>query len=209
MKRFTTKDVAAAKRFVVIAAAPNIHRQYYDTPFEEGVRKAPVCFSSDSRKPDVKAPQPQSKFCAMCPNNIQGSGNGESRACKFHQKTAVLLHDSLSGPVYQMIISSTSLFKKSNIFEEMGFLQYTKRLLQQGQSINSLVTEVKVVEEGQYERISFKPVLHLDREQLDYVRQRSMSEEVDECLSFTQTTDLLDKKHFFEVMGKMGMEVEV
>ena len=165
--------------------------------------------SSDSRKPDAAAPQPQSKFCVMCPNNIQGSGSGESRACKFHQKTAVLLHDSLSGPVYQMIISSTSLFKKSNVFEEMGFLQYTKRLLQQGQSINSLVMEVKVVEEGQYERISFKPVLHLNRKELDYVRQRSMSEEVDECLSFLQSTDLLDKKHFFEVMEKMGMEVEV
>lgn len=209
MRKLTTGNIDPSKRIIVIAAAPNIHRQYYDTPFQEGAKKAPVCFSSDSKKPDINVSDPQSKFCVLCPKNIQGSGGGKSRACKFHQKTAVSLDGSLAGPVYQMVISSMSLFKKSTIYEDMGFLQYAKRLLQQGQSISNLVTQVSVVKEGLYSRISFKPVLHLRQEELKYVKQRVRTEEVYECLTFPVVADLKEARHFFGLRKKMGMLTEV
>ena len=212
MNKLYMDDITAAKKVVILAAAPSMHRQYFDTPYVEGVKKQPVCFSSNLKTPDKQVKEPQAKFCVMCPNNIQGSGNGNSRACKFHQKIAVSEYAFLNGPVYQMNIASHSLFNKSGVFEDMGFLQYVKRLFQQGQSISNVVTRIRVIEmwEGQeYKRISFKPMLHLNRKEIDYVRQRSKSEDIDQYLTFSYALDLLDSNHFFEVSKKMGLGTEV
>ena len=209
MNRLLAKNIEGSKRVVVIAAAPNIHRQYYDTPFEEGVKKTPTCFSSNNKTPDFDVEEPQAKFCIKCPKNIQGSGEGGSKACKMHQKTAVSIQDDLKGPVYQLVISSASLFNKSNVFEDMGFLQYVRRLYQQGQSVDGVVTELNKIEENNFYRISFKPVRHLKREEIDYIRQRANSEEVDECLTFNMPMDLSEQKHFLKLSRKMGVEVKL
>jgi hypothetical protein len=111
--------------------------------------------------------------------------------------------------VYQLVISSASLFNKSNVFEDMGFLQYVRRLYQQGQSVDGVVTELNKIEENNFYRISFKPVRHLKREEIDYVRQRANSEEVDECLTFNMPMDLSEQKHFLKLSRKMGVEVKL
>ena len=209
MNRLLAKNIEGPKKVIVIAAAPNIHRQYYNTPFEEGVKKTPTCFSSDGKTPDYDASQPQSTFCIKCPKNIQGSGEGGSKACKMHQKIAVSLQNDLKGPVHQLVISSTSLFNKSKVFEDMGFLQYVKRLYQQGQSVDGVVTEINKIDENNFYRISFKPVQHLKRHEIDYIRQRANSEEVDERLTFNMPMDLLEQKHFFKLRKKMGVEVKL
>ena len=209
MNRLLAKNIESPQRVIVIAAAPNIHRQYYDTPFEEGVKKTPTCFSSDGKTPDYDVDEPQATFCIKCPKNIQGSGEGNSKACKMHQKIAVSLQDNLKGPVYQLVVSSTSLFNKSNVFEDMGFLQYVRRLYQQGQSVDGVVTEIDKIDENNFYRISFKPIRHLKRHEIDYVQQRANSEEVDECLTFNMPMDLLEQKHFFKLRKKMGVEVKL
>ena len=207
MNKLKLKDIVEAKQVIVIGAAKNMHRQYYDAPFIDNNAKAPVCFSSDSTKPDVKAPVPQAKFCMTCTKNIKGSGEGGTKACRLHQKIAVSEYDNLKGPVYQFIVTSQSLFNKSDSFEGMGFLQYVKKLMYQGQSISSVVTKITKTNDGMYSKVSFKPVAYLNRRELDYLQQRSNSEEVDDCLSFYKTLDLLESNHFSDVKEKMGMVV--
>ena len=207
MNKLKVKDIAKAKQVVVIGAAKNMHRQYYDAPFDGNNIKFPICFSSDSTKPDVKASVPQAKFCMACTKNIKGSGEGNTKACRIHQKIAISEYDNLKGPVHQFVITSASLFSKSESYEGMGFLQYVKKLIYQGQSISSVVTKLTKTDEGIYSRVSFKPVAYLNRQELDYLRQRSNSEEVDDCLSFYKPLDLLEENHFFDVRKKMGIEV--
>ena len=73
---------------VIVNAAPKVSRTFYASQFVEGEAKAPDCWSADGDLPDATASQPQAKSCATCPQNIKGSGQGDSRACRFSQRLA-------------------------------------------------------------------------------------------------------------------------
>ena len=100
-----------ALNVVIINAAP-LSRMYFP-PYKEGETMKPICWTSDTQKPDeaVPAETKQALKCMDCPQNIKGSGQGESRACRFQQRVAVMLEGELdSGHVYQLTLPSTSIF---------------------------------------------------------------------------------------------------
>lgn len=96
---------------VIINAAP-LNRMYFP-PYKEGEVAKPICWTSDTQKPDdsVPAETRQANKCMDCSQNIKGSGQGESRACRFQQRIAVMLEGNLDrGEVYQVTLPSTSIF---------------------------------------------------------------------------------------------------
>lgn len=100
-----------ALNVVIINAAP-LNRMYFP-PYKEGEVAKPICWTSDTQKPDAAVPEEtrQALKCMDCPQNIKGSGQGESRACRFQQRIAVMLEGNLDkGEVYQVTLPSTSIF---------------------------------------------------------------------------------------------------
>jgi hypothetical protein len=87
---------------IVVNAAP-ISRTYYEGAYDPEKTAAPSCWSTDSTVPskDVPADQRQAPRCADCKMNIKGSGQGESRACRFSQRLAITL-EGKPDEIYQM-----------------------------------------------------------------------------------------------------------
>jgi hypothetical protein len=84
---------------VIVAAAQKVSRTFYAGVYKKGVASAPDCWSADGEVPDAKAKAPQAKTCAECPQNIKGSGQGDSRACRFSQRLAVVLENDINGDI--------------------------------------------------------------------------------------------------------------
>jgi len=99
---------------IIIKAAPNVYRTYFDGPYVEGQNASPACWSSNNQTPDASVPaeQKQANKCMDCPQNIKGSAaQGEGRACRFQQRIAVLLQgETDKREVYQVICPATSVF---------------------------------------------------------------------------------------------------
>ena len=68
----------------------------------------------------------QAARCMDCPQNIKGSGQGESRACRFSQRLAVLLEGAMD-TVYQLQLPATSIFGEAKD-GKMGMQAYAKYL---------------------------------------------------------------------------------
>lgn len=140
------KEIAAIEeRFidvVIVNAAPNVQRQFYAAKYDEAVASKPACWSSDGTKPDADVVDAPSASCANCPNNVKGSGTGESKACRFQQRIAVVLENALEGTVMQLVVPGKSLFGN----EDSGnfpLQAYARRLEAQGIEPNEVVTRVR------------------------------------------------------------------
>jgi hypothetical protein len=126
---------------VVIDASPHISRTYYKGTYQEGVNVPPTCWSDDGVKPDAAVPMKPCATCMECPMNIKGSGQGESKACRFSQRLAVVLADNIEGDVYGLTLAATSLFGKGTD-TAMPLQQYTRKLKGHGMPINAVVTKI-------------------------------------------------------------------
>ncbi|NBS70367.1 hypothetical protein EBT31_15860, partial [bacterium] len=86
------KEVAAIdERYldvVIVNAAPKVSRTFYMASYDADKVSAPDCWSADGVTPAADANNKQSDKCDTCPQNIQGSGNGNSRACRYSQRMA-------------------------------------------------------------------------------------------------------------------------
>ena len=100
-----------AMPIIIAAAAPYDARTYYSKPFVEGQAvSAPDCWSNDGKTPDPKAENAQAARCIDCKQNIAGSGQGNSRACKYSRRLAVLLENDPKADVHQLTLPSNSLW---------------------------------------------------------------------------------------------------
>ena len=153
---------------VVVVNAAGVGRTYYEGSYDPNAAAAPpTCWSSDTKvpSPDVPDDQRLSSTCAACPMNVKGSGQGESRACRFSQRLAVTLEGDDEGTVYQMQLPATSLFgdAKGNL---MGMQAYAKLLSAHKTPIISVVTGISFDEDVETPKLYFKPVRPLDEDEL-------------------------------------------
>ena len=113
------KEVAAIdERFldvIIVKAAPKVSRIFYAGSYDkDAAAAAPNCTSADGEKPDVGVKDKQASSCAQCPQNIAGSGTGNSRACRYQQRLAVVLANNPEGDVLQVTLPATSIFGKED-----------------------------------------------------------------------------------------------
>ena len=171
---------------VVVAAAPHINRQYYEGTYEEGVAAAADCYSEDGKTPAADAAKPQSKTCDTCPQNIAGSGQGDSRACRYQQRLAVVLEGELDGPVYQLALAATSLFGKgepNNV--KMPLQAYARYLAANGLPITAVVTEMKFDTAVSTPKLTFKPVRPLTEDEFNIVKGQGDSAEAQQAIKLS------------------------
>ena len=152
---------------VIVNASKHISRTFYAKAWDPKADAAPPdCWSNDGEKPDATVKEPQHHSCVGCPQDIAGSGQGETKACRKNRRIAVSLASDLDGDVYQMTLQSKSVFydmKHPGDLEHMPFNQYAKYVGTQGYNLNSLVTEMRFDEDSTVGKLFFRPVRFLEK----------------------------------------------
>lgn len=188
----------------VIRVAPHNSRQYFPGTYVEGEKVAPVCWTSDGQKPDADVKDKQAANCASCPQNIKGSGQGDSRACRFQRRVAVLLEGDIANrEVYQLIVPATSLFGDGER-GKMPLQKYAQHLSAHKTPITKIITEVRFDTASTQPKLIFKAVRPLTTEEYAAVVEMRDSAEAIAAISLNvaQTDGNVPMPALFDKSGE-------
>lgn len=160
--------VKGSLNVIVINASPKVGRIFYAKPWTPDAEPtAPDCFSNDGNRPDEGSASPQAERCDSCPQNIKGSGQGNSKACRYSRRIAVNLEEdmgtTLEGSIYQMNLASKSLFGETSQDNAFTFENYTKYLANNGKSLDYVVTQLSFNEDNDNQSILFTPTRFINQ----------------------------------------------
>lgn len=170
---------------MVILNAADISRTYYEGAFDPENPSAPTCWSADTRAPSADVPEENRKAarCADCPMNVKGSGQGESRACRFSQRLAVALLNEMD-TVYQLQLPATSIFGEAK-GSDMGLQSYIKYLSVHNTPAIAVMTEMKFDDQSATPKLYFRPVRGLDEPELKQALESRESDDTKKAIAFT------------------------
>jgi hypothetical protein len=192
------KEVAAIEdRYldvVVVNAAGKISRTFYAENYNPENPAPPACWSADGDRPDASVKEPQAQTCASCPQNIKGSGNGESRACRFSQRLAVVLANDVEGDVLQLTLPATSIFGKED-GDNRPLQAYARWLGAQSVGPEMVVTRMKFDTKSESPKLFFKAMRWLtDEEHESCVKQGKSSDAIKAITMTVSQTDKVEAK---------------
>jgi len=173
-----------AMNVIIIKASPKNHRTYFSGAYVEGQAATPTCWSVDevSPAPDVPENQRQASRCMDCPQNVKGSGQGDSRACRYSRRIAVMLEGEVDKrEVYQVILPATSVFGDG----EKGKLPlqaYARHLKAHGVPIAGVITEMRFDTSVPTPKLVFKPVRQITEAEFGVVCEMRDSVEAEEAI---------------------------
>lgn len=175
---------------IIVNSSPKVGRIFYAKMWTPDVEPtAPDCFSNDGQTPDAKAGNPQAERCDTCERNIKGSGQGNSKACRYSRRIAVVLEDDfgtpLEGEVYQMNLASKSLFGESPSDNTHMFESYVKYLGNNGKSLDWYITRLGFNEDNDNQSLLFTPIEHINRNQYDVVSKVGNTPAVQKMVTMT------------------------
>lgn len=180
---------------VVIVNAAKISRTYYAGQYDPENPSAPACWSPDTQAPDPSVPSEtrQAAKCMDCPQNIKGSGQGESRACRFSQRIAVALEGQMD-TVYQLQLPATSIFGDAKD-GKMGMQAYAKYLRAHKTPSIAVVTQAYFDESSATPKLYFKAVRPLTEEELqEAVKLKDTDEAIRAITTTVAQTDKVQKE---------------
>lgn len=175
---------------VVVNASPKVGRIFYAKQWSADAEPtAPDCFSNDGSAPDAGSANKQSDRCDSCEQNIKGSGMGNSKACRYSRRIAVVLEEdfgtSLEGSVYQMNLASKSLFGDSVGDNTHPFESYTKYLSNNGKSLDYVVTQLSFNEDNDNQSILFTPMRFINKAEYAVTSKVAALPEVHKMVTMT------------------------
>lgn len=181
------KEVAAIdERFldvVIVKAAPKIARTFFLKKYDPESPSAPDCWSPDGDKPDANASSPQSQTCNGCPQNVAGSGEGQSRACRYQQRLAVVLANEIEdGDVMQLALPAASIFGKEE-GDNRPLQAYARWLLAQSVDPSTVVTRMKFDTSAESPKLFFKPMRWLTDEEYEITAEKGKSPDALKAIS--------------------------
>lgn len=180
-----------AMNMVIVNAAPVEYRTFYAGQFVEGENSGPTCWSSNGTTPDTASASPQSSQCSTCPQNIKGSGQGESRACRYSRWLAVALENDLEGDVMQLVLPAQSVFGKGDK-GKLPLLQYAKFLDAHNLPITAVVTEMRFDTDSATPKLTFKPIRPLTEEEYTLCRERATSPDAMDAITMRYSAKKTD-----------------
>jgi hypothetical protein len=169
---------------VIVNAAPKISRTYYAGTYEEGSTKGPDCWSADGETPDKSVESPQGSNCASCPMNVKGSGQGESKACRFSQRLAVVLANDIQGDVMQLNLAATSIFGKEE-GDKRPLQAYARYLAAQNINPETLVTRLRFDTKAAVPKMFFQPVRWLEDDEYAIAVKKGESVEAKQAVTMS------------------------
>ena len=174
------KEIAAIEEryldVVIVKAAPKVARTFYMKKYDGETAASPDCWSNDGETPDPKSKNPQADTCNGCAQNIAGSGQGNSRACRYQQRLAVVLANDIEGTVKQLALPATSLFGKE-IGEDRPLQAYARWLVAQGVDPSTVVTRMKFDTKAEAPKLFFKAMRWLTDEEYAEATKQGETEE--------------------------------
>lgn len=182
------KEVAAIEEryldVVIVNAAPKIGRTFYMKAYDGDAQSGPDCWSADGEKPDPSSTNAQSDRCATCPQNIKGSGSGDSRACRFSQRLAVVLANDIEGSVMQLQVPGASIFGQEE-GDKRPLQAYARYLAAQNVSPEMLVTRVQFDTKATAPKLFFKPARWVTEEEYEAVVRQGQTEDAKRAVTMT------------------------
>jgi hypothetical protein len=182
------KEVAAIEdRYldvVVVNAAPHISRTFYLKKWDSENPAAPDCWSADGRSPDKTAANKQSDSCATCTKNIKGSGEGDSRACRYNQRLAVVLANDIEGDVLQLQVPAKSIFGEG-VGDSRPLQAYARYLATQKIGPELVVTRLKFDTDSESPKLFFKPMRWLTADEYTTVQAQGKTPEAIDAITMT------------------------
>ena len=160
---------------VIVAASSKVSRTFYAGVYKKGQSGPPDCWSPNGDFPDASIENPQSKSCATCPQNIKGSGQGDSRACRYSQRIAVVLDNDIGGDVFQLTLPATSIFGEGEA-GKWPLQMYAKMIGAKGVPITAVVTEMRFDTASSTPKITFKPLRFLESNEMAVAIEQGKSE---------------------------------
>jgi hypothetical protein len=170
---------------VVVLDAAKVSRTYYAGTYDAENPAPPTCWSQDTERPAPEVPEEarQASRCADCPMNVRGSGQGDTRACRFSQRIAVALENSYD-KVYQVQLSATSVFGEAKS-GNMPMQAYARYLKAHNAPIQAVVTTMHFDENSDVPKLFFKAARPLDEDDLKAVLKLREHEDVTRALTMT------------------------
>jgi hypothetical protein len=169
---------------VLVKAAPKISRVFYMKSYDAESVSGPDCWSADGDKPSPEAASPQASRCAECPKNIAGSGQGNSRACRYQQRLAVVLENDMSGDVLQLALPATSIFGKAE-GDNRPLQEYARWLVAQGINPEAVVTRMKFDTKSESPKLHFKAMRWLSDDEYEIVEQQAATDDAVKAITMT------------------------
>lgn len=191
----TAKSEDRSMQVVIVSAAEHNGRTYYEGQYKEGEQVAPTCWSADGMRPDASVQEPQASTCADCPQNVSGSGQGNSRACRFSRRLAVVLANDMQGDVYQLVLPSQSIFGKAES-NKMPLESYGKYLAAHGVNVEDVVTEMKFDTDSATPKLFFAPVRPLEEHEHNICSLKAQTSEARAAITMTvaQVDGVVEKR---------------
>ena len=169
---------------VIVQAAPKISRTFYAGTYEEGANSAPTCWSADGDTPDASIDEPQAPSCANCPQNAKGSGLGDSRACRFSQRLAVVLANDMEGDIMQLTLAATSIFGKED-GDKRPLQAYARYLAAQSINPETLVTRMRFDTKAAVPKLFFQPMRWLTDDEYAICAKKGQSTEAKQAITMS------------------------
>jgi len=184
------KEIAAIdERFldvIIVKAAPKVSRIFYAKSYDGDNITGPDCWSNDGERPDASAENKQAASCMSCPQNIAGSGQGNSRACRYQQRLAVVLENNIEGAVLQLTLPATSVFGKED-GDKRPLQAFARNLAMQNPPISPemIVTRMKFDTKAEAPKLHFAPNRWLTPEEYEIVKAQGESDEAKRAVVMT------------------------
>lgn len=178
-----SKNEDRAMNFVVLATSKGVSRTYYEGKYEEGKDAKPACWSAEGLVPNQEVLNPQSSSCATCKQNIEGSGDGKSRACRYSKRIAVALENDIGGNIYRLQVPAKSYFGRAD-GEKMPLQAYGKFLGGHGIPITGVVTEARFDTAEAVPVLKFRAVRPLERSEWELAKAQSETEDAKQAVEF-------------------------
>jgi hypothetical protein len=182
------KEVAAIEEryldVVVVNSAPKVSRVFYMAKYEADKVVPPECWSQDGDKPSADVESPQATTCAECPQNIAGSGNGNSRACRYQQRLAVVLANDMEGDVLQLTLPATSIFGKEE-GDNRPLQAYARWLVAQNIDPTEVVTRMRFDTKSESPKLFFKTMRYLTDDEYPTCTEKGASVEAKQAVTMT------------------------
>jgi hypothetical protein len=168
---------------VIVKAAPQIAKIWYQSGYVEGSTSPPDCWSVDGIKPDPASPKLQNPTCGGCPQNAWGSavrpgGSGKGKACADSKRLAIVPEGDMSNEMYggPMLLrvppaSLGAVKAYADSLNSIGYAPY------------GVVTRLKFDPTTEYPAISFEPVRAVTEEEAAIIIGHRQSPTVDRILN--------------------------
>lgn len=169
---------------VLVKAAPKVARVFYAKSYDSDNTSGPDCWSPDGDTPSNESTSKQASRCSECPKNIAGSGQGQSRACRYQQRLAVVLENDMGGGVMQLALPATSIFGKA-VEDNRPLQEYARWLVAQNINPEAVVTRMRFDTKSESPKLYFKAQRWLSDDEYETILEQAASDAALKAVTMT------------------------